>query len=303
MEKAILKTLIYADVFDYPLRAWEVHKWLISPPVGWAGKQTILRQVEKVLNKLVQSEKCKVKSGYYFLHGRGGIVKRRQLREKQSGKFLRKARICAWFLKIIPWIRLVGISGGLAMGNSSKADDIDLYIITARDRLWLSRLLILGILSLSGQRRMVAHSKKEAAGKICPNILIDEDHLIENRQDIYTAHEILQMKVLWQREGIYQKYLENNSWAFKFLPNWVGDRIKNNELRIKHKKHSSSFLLLYSIFDIFENLAKKFQMWYMKSPQGMERIKDGVLYFHPNDMRPQVLDRYKQKIKHIIGTP
>ncbi|MDP3974335.1 MAG: hypothetical protein Q8P92_05890 [Candidatus Daviesbacteria bacterium] len=292
MEKAILKTLIYADVFDYPLRVWEVHKWLI-------GKQAILRQVEKVLNKLVQSEKCKVKSGYYFLHGRSGIVKRRQLREKQSGKFLRKARGCVWFLKIIPWIKMVGISGGLAMGNSSKADDIDLFIITARDRLWLSRLLILGMLSLIGQRRMVSHTRKEAAGKICPNILIDEEHLRQERQDIYTAHEVLQMRVLWERDGVYSKYLLGNEWAFRFLPNWVGDRIKNNELRTKHKKHNSSFLLLYSIFDIFENLVKKFQMWCMKSPQGMERIKDGALYFHPNDMRPQVLDIYKQKVKSL----
>ena len=176
------------------------------------------------------------------------------------------------------------------MENSSKTDDIDLFIITTKNRLWLSRLLILGILSLSGQRRTVSHNKKQAQGKICPNILVDEDHLIENRKDIYTAHEILQMKVLWQRDGIYQKYLEDNSWIFKFLPNWVGEKVQSSKFKVQN--YNSKFKVL----DYLENLAKKFQLWYMKKPEGMERIEYGALYFHPNDIRPEILKLYRQKI-------
>lgn len=213
MEKAILKTLIYADIFDYPLRAYEIHKWLI-------GRKATLRQIERALDKLSKKKKVKNQRGYFFL--RDGLVRKRILRRRGSQRFLLKAKFTTWFLKIIPWIKLVGISGGLAMENASKVDDIDLFLITARNRLWITRLLALILLSLTGQRRQVGQKGRKIAGKLCLNILLEEGSLEQTSKDIYLAHEVLQMRVLWQRNGIYKKYLEDNSWAFKYLPNWIG---------------------------------------------------------------------------------
>lgn len=206
MERAIIKTLTYADIFDYPLLAYEIHKWLIS-------KKASLRQVEKALDRL------NIK-GYYFLPGRQNIVRKRYLREKQSKKFLNKAKFASWFLKFIPTLKLIGISGGLALNNADKNDDIDLFLITAKNRLWITRLLVILILDFWGMRRKVKMSKDEASGKLCPNILLEEDQLEQKNKDLFTAHEVLQMKVIWQRGNIYKKYLEDNNWAFKFLPNW-----------------------------------------------------------------------------------
>jgi len=294
MEKAILKTLIYADIFDYPLKINEIHKWLIK-------KKATPRQMESALGRLMQRAKCKVQSEYYFLPGKNGLVAKRWRREKQSVIYFRKAKILSQILKIIPWVKLVGISGGLAMGNANKRDDIDLFIITNKNRLWISRLLALGLISLTGQRRKREDQGRKIAGKICINILLEEDRLVQKNKDIFTAHEVLQMKVLWQRDGMYSKYLSDNAWAFKFLPNWIENRIKNNELRIKHKKHNSLFLLLDAILDYFENLAKWFQLKIMQQPQGNERVEDGALYFHPQDCRLQVLSKYHQKLKKIIS--
>lgn len=291
MEKAILKTLIYADIFEYPLKGYEIHKWLI-------GKKANLRQVEKALQRLNQELRIMNYGGCHFLKSNKVLVHKRRQKEKQSDKYLQKAILIAQILRVIPTVKLIGISGGLAMNNASKSDDIDLFIITAKNRLWISRLLILSILSLTGQRRKVSDSLKQAAGKLCLNTILEEDKLEQESKDIYLAHEVLQMKVLWQRDGIYQKYLEENSWAFKFLPNWVGNsgqelRIMNYESRKKQKNHNSLFMLYDSILGISENLAKKFQLWYMKQPQGLERIEEGALYFHPNDYRVNVLQEYK----------
>jgi len=198
MEKAILKTLIYADIFEYPLKIWEIHKWLI-------GRKVSSYQVEKAIEKLVQSGKCKVKSDYYFLPGRGSLVAKRKAREKQSAKYLRKAKILTFILKLVPWIKLVGISGGLAMDNATKEDDIDLFIIAGKNRLWISRLLTLILLSLTGQRRKVGKTGRKIAGKLCLNILLEEDRLEQSSKDIYLAHEVLQMKILLQRGGGFFK--------------------------------------------------------------------------------------------------
>lgn len=292
MEKAILKTLIYSDIFEYPLTLYEIHKWLI-------GKKINLRQLEKVL-KL--SKKVRNKKGYFFLRGKDSLVGKRLRRQKQSLLYIRKVTLIAYLFKIIPWLKLVGISGGLSMENADKRGDIDLFIITSKNRLWLSRLLILGLLSFLGQRRKVTDSLKAASGKICCNILVDTDHLNQQRHDIYTSHEVLQMKVLWQRDEIYSKYLSDNYWVFKFLPNWVASlgvlppqypvvrpRLASIAAVMRREPSSASPLALLEI------LSKRIQLKIMQKPKGMERLEEGALYFHPNDVRDRVLKKYRKR--------
>lgn len=290
MGKAILKTLIYADIFDYPLKIQEIHKWLI-------GKKATPRQLEKALEILSKKLKVKSKNHCYFLRRREDLVSKRLRRQVQSEKYFRKAKIISQFLKIVPWIKLTGVSGGLAMGNVSKKDDIDLFIITGKNRLWISRLFVLGILSLFGQRRKRQDQGRQIAGKICCNILIEEDQLIQSNKDLFTAHEVLQMQPLWHRDGIYSKYLGGNCWAFKFLPNWVATSsselgIMNYESRIRQKNHNS-------VVNLLENFAKWLQLKIMNKPQGMERIEDGALYFHPEDCRLKVLNIYKTRLQRL----
>lgn len=305
MEKAILKTLAYADIFDYPLKIQEIHKWLI-------GKKATLRQVEKALKKLNQELRIKNKGKFFFLRRRDKLGVQRIRREKQSASYFKKAKILSQILKIIPWIKLVGISGGLALGNASKKDDIDLFIITSKKRLWVSRLLCLGLLSLTGQRRKVGETGRRIAGKLCINTLLEEDRLEQSSKDIYLAHEVLQMKVLWQRDGIYSRYLEDNGWVFKFLPNWTAS-IARGPASSRSRRASSltSFAAttrrdaLLAVtprwIDWMEQLAKWFQLKIMQKPKGMERIEDGALYFHPQDCRTQVLSEYQRKLKRIIS--
>ncbi len=292
MEKAILKTLIYADLFDYPLSIREIHRWLIS-------KNTEPRQIEKALKRKNLGGKILNKAGYFFLKGRDNLVRKRKEKQKYSYLYIRKIKVVATLLKIIPFIKLVGLSGGLAMENAGKGDDIDLFIITKKGRLWISRLLILMLISLIGQRRGRGDTKKEAAGKICCNIILEEDKLEQSRKDLYTAHEVLQMKVLWQRDGIYSKFLAENDWAFKYLPNWITqERLKISDFRLKKKL---SIISHQSSINFMEKLAMRFQLKLMKEPKGMERIQDGAVYFHPEDYRAKVLDQYKRKI-NSLGT-
>lgn len=297
MEEAILKTLAYGDIFDYPLKAWEIHKWLI-------GKKASLRQVEKTLKKLYQVSRIKYQGGYYFLPKRETLVRKRLERQRQSERYLFQSKFIAQLFKLIPWVKLMGISGSLAMENSTKKDDIDLFIITLKDRLWLTRILLLGVVDLLGRRRKRGDKLTKIAGKICINTLLSEDSLAQKDKNIYLAHEVLQMKVLWQRIGIYQKYLEDNSWAFKYLPNWrSGDRFKIQDLRFKRRNHQSSIINHKSFFDLLENLAKWFQLKIMGKPNGVEKISDTALYFHPEDKGPKILDLYQRKLKGLRLNP
>ncbi len=281
MEKAVLKTLIYADIFDYPLKAWEIHKWII-------GKKCDLIDVEKALFKLTKKKKIIFKDDLYALKNRKEIFTKRKNKVKVSQDYFKKAKLITNTFKLIPWIKLVGVSGGLAMENASSGDDIDLFIITSNERIWISRSLLILTLTILGQRRKAADKKAEAAGKICLNLILQEDALEQKRKDLYIAHEVLQMVPLWQRGETYTKYLDSNSWAFKFLPNWTtGDFTQNDK---------SLFDKLNPV-NVLEKVSKLLQLQFMSKPKGGERIEDNSLYFHPKDKRDQVIETFKQRTK------
>lgn len=212
MEQAILKTLAYADIFDYPITAPEIWRCLIIDKR--VGFEEIKHELERP-NKLF-----KTNGEYFFLKNRQEIVKTREKREKWSREKLKIARRVAGWLRLIPTIKMVGITGALAMKNSDEADDIDFLIATAKNRLWLTRLLSTILVELVAKRR---HPGDENfCDKICLNMFLDEDHLEvpKKEQDLFSAHEVCQLKLIWGKNGIYKKFISQNRWSKKYLANW-----------------------------------------------------------------------------------
>jgi len=213
MERAILRTLAYADVFDYPLTSEELYRFLI------ADESCSYSDFEKVLLRVAANDKRIEKNKeHFFLEGRGKIVATRKRRESWNRKKSNFAEKVAGILRLIPWIKLIGLTGALAMNNAKEEDDIDLLIITVPNRLWLTRGLVVSFLRLARIYRRPGKIKN----KICPNMLLDEKHLAMSKKerDLFSAHEVLQMKPLWQRGRTYQRFLKANQWYKEFLPNW-----------------------------------------------------------------------------------
>ena len=281
MEKAILKTLIYANIFDYPLKGYEVLKWLIE-------EEATLIKIEKALNRLIKKKKIQIFKDYYFLKNKRQLIFKRLRRQKISKNLLLKAKILTQVLKIIPWIKLVGISGGLAVDNCNKKDDIDLFLITDVNRIWLSRFFATVIFDLLRVRRKVKMKPNQVSGKFCFYTILDDDHLTQSFKDLYTAHEVLQMTLLWARGGIYTKYLSDNDWAFEYLPNWTS-KVKYSKV----KKDQGA-----RIVDLLEIIARFLQLKLMKKSTGLERVEEGGLYFHPLDKRAEILKEYYKKISN-----
>ena len=288
MEKAVLKTLIYYDIFNFPLKAWEIHKWLI-------GREASLKQIEKTLRKLSHESRIVNQGDYYFLPGRKSLVKDRREKEKISKKHFQTAKNISILFKTIPWIKLVGISGSLAMMGSGKRDDIDLFIITSEKRIWVSRLLLILLTSLTGLRRKRREKVLQANGKLCINLILESSNLVQNKRNIYLAHEVLQMRILWQRDEIYSQFLHANDWAFKYLPNWKSGVLE----KVKGVRNKGNVKLESSLLDQLEDLAKGFQLRIMGNPDKAERIENGALYFHPEDKGVKVLEEYKKRIMKI----
>lgn len=287
-KQAILKTLHYADLFDYPLRTEEIFKYSV-------GHLTV-GDVSKALPRMSADDKqISADNGYYYLSGREEIVGLRKRRKVYSRSKIKKAKRIASILKFIPWIKLIGVTGALAMGNSDEASDIDLMIVTAFRRLWLTRGLIVVFLSLTRQYRRPGKVKD----MICPNLMLSEDALEFPDHDLFTAHEIVQMKPIYDREDTYQKFLQANSWIKDFLPNVNRPQQFNHFSSLRSERFAFGESNTIQPFDLLEKLAYRLQIKFMERKKTTEITTPSVIRFHPKDVRQQVLGEYQRRIKTL----
>lgn len=280
MINPVLHTLAYADIFDYPLKKSEVWRWLISPT------SLSLPKIQVILKDLTADKTLETSGGYYFFPGREKIVKTREKREKQAQKKLEIAQNTADKLKRLPWIKMVGITGALAMDNADEDDDIDLMIITSPNRLWLTRLLIILLSPILGIQRRKPKDQ-EVKNKICFNLFLDENHLKISPENLFSAHEVCQVKPILNKDQTYERFLFENRWVKKFLPNAI--KINNSKSQVIY--HSR-------FFDLTEKLVFRIQYLYMKPKITQERISFHQAFFHPRDLSGEIEKKLKEKLKY-----
>ena len=198
LERAILEALAYSDIFEYPLRLEELQRYL---PMA-----ADLEQLSSALNKL--GGKVGKQDDVYFLIGREEIVDIRRQREARSRALLPRAMQYGHILGSLPFIRMVALTGSLAVLNVSKAADFDYMLVTKKGRVWMARVFAL----------LLNRSVKLFGHTLCPNLIVSEQALEWSLHDLYSARELCQMLPVTGLD-VYRELMEVNEWAREFLPN------------------------------------------------------------------------------------
>lgn len=201
LNDAILQTAAYADVFDFALTGAEVHRYLI-------GVACTREEVDAALCTGILSRTAE---GTYTLPGREMLGEVRRRREAFAAWLWPRALRVGGLIARLPFVRMVAVTGALAMNNMETGGDVDFLIVTSPGRLWFCRGLVL----LAGRL---------GAGlgvTVCPNYLVSLQALKFPEQTLYTAHEVAQMAPLAGME-VYDRIRQQNSWAERFLPNAAG---------------------------------------------------------------------------------
>lgn len=198
LEEAILRTLAYSDIFDYPLTLQELHSYL-------HGVSATIEEVREYLSSLTRVES---KDGYYFLSGRAEIVTLRESRAQISLHAFEHAIRYGRILGMLPFVRMVALTGSLALHNCDETADFDYMLVTSVGRVWTARAFAL---LLNRFAHLFGHT-------LCPNLVVSGQALEWQAQNLYLAREMRQM-VLISGQGIYQRLFECNPWVQTFLPN------------------------------------------------------------------------------------
>lgn len=259
-----IKSVIYHDFFDYPLNFSDLIKWKAAPDIDIA-----------VGNKNIIS-----RNGFFFLEGKDGLIYKRLLRNRISSKKTLIAKKAAKILSFLPTVKLVALTGSLAMSNSADDGDIDFLIVTKNSTLWTTRILTLMLLVLLRVpvRRSGDRNQKD---KLCLNIWMDEADLVWKKdRNVYTAHEIAQTTPLLNKDKTFEKFINQNIWVKKFWPGAVGNIRKINKNNFNKK------------VSVFENIAYKLQYLHMKNKITREVVSPTRALFHPQDWSKIVLQKF-----------
>jgi hypothetical protein len=108
----------------------------------------------------------------------------------------------------LPFIRMVALTGSLAVMNSSRNADFDYMLVTAPNRVWTARAFAL---LLNRITRLFGHT-------LCPNLIVSENALAWSVHDIYSARELCQMIPVTGKH-VYRMLMDTNQWTKDFLPN------------------------------------------------------------------------------------
>lgn len=197
----VLNALIYFDVFNYPLTIEEILE-----------RSTVsnINDVKIAVDELIKIKAIFFIDGFYCLHKNEVLVNKRLAANAQAKKSLQIAKRVTRIIKCFPFLRAVMLSGSISKNYMDKHSDIDYFIITAPNRLWVCRLFFVFF-----QKVFFFNQYKY----FCYNYMIDEEHLAITDRSLYTAIEASTLLPVYNYE-MYQEFRNSNLWMQAYFPNY-----------------------------------------------------------------------------------
>jgi len=286
-EKNLLRALLYFDIFNYPLTAEEVARF--SPSI-------VNSSPHQSLASLVSQKLLFQFQNFYSLHNDPQLAQRRVKGNTLAEKKMKTAKRFSRLVFSFPFVRAVMLSGSISKSYMDENSDIDYFIVTEANRLWIVRT------ALAIFRRVFLFNSHK---NLCTNYFIDNQNLEIRDKNIFTAIELRTTVPMFGQTTI-EKFQSANHWAFSYLPNILIESIstldKKNLIKTVIEKIFSSkrtdglnaWLMNRSI------VHWKKRYTHDVHPADFEiafRSTTGISKSHPQFFQKKVLTLYDQKIK------
>ncbi len=294
--KAILQAVLYFDIFKYPLRPEEIQEN--------CSVNVTLAEHETALNELLTLGYVKQIKEYIMPHWADvANVERREKGNARAQEMMKEAYLRSAKAARLPFIKGLCVSGSLSKNYFDDSSDIDFFVITKANRLWICRSLFVAFYKL------LPENKKKF---YCLNYFISEADLRIDDKNIFVATELAHLNPTFGYQA-YKQLLESNAW----YKDWIVNKQVSNGSECK--EHRKGFLrtVIESVFfgkfgDWCDNFLQKetARRWAKRHSGDMDKKQFEVNYRsrkhaakrHEKGYQDKVLNALAQKIKDIEDT-
>lgn len=296
---AIVSSLAFFAMFSRPLTKEEV--------VQYSYIESGALTKEEIVDALTQtSDYWKHDQGYFYLQGVGYDMPLEDM-QKVSNHFLQKSKRYLLWLRHIPYVRLVAVANTVAFGSAKEDSDIDLFIVTKNNKVWIARLLVTGVLHVLGVRR---HGMK-TKGRFCLSFFADESVLDLSSialqpQDIYLSYWLATLIPVWSTPTYDDLLYANHTSLLAPFPLWKKREVL---VPINNSKNQQIFETILSfpplvwlgkrLIDLQKSKMKCFPV--AQNEFSSVIVSDHVLKFHNNDRRGRYQKEWEQRTHTVIS--
>lgn len=304
LAERIIATIRFFDLQDYPLTAFEVHKYLLADvsnlqarldeqfellleqPAGTAAVH--LDTVQKHLDQLAEDESLVESLGFYALPDRHNLIKQR-LKSYLYG--IPREQIIRRYGKLtahIPFVRSISLAGSQALGLQRPTSDIDFLIITDPRYMWIARSILTVYFHLLGVRRY----GNKIANRVCLNHYLANIREVDTERNLYKAMEYAKLRPVVYPQVLTAFQKANEQWIRIFFPN----------ITFSSPARQEPSKLQEALEKLFTN---RFGLWLERKLERVQlaRIRQGKfifvredeLSFHPDSKHEKLLQGFFKK--------
>ena len=294
IKRNILTTLAYFDLFNYPLTMDEVYMFLpVKYDYGEFGYALRSLVIDRLLYKFEK---------YYTLKNEPFLIERREKGNAKAAEMIAIAGKVGDLLIRFPYVRGIAISGSLSKNFADDDSDIDLFIITAKNRLWIARTI------MHCFKKLTFLFKKEHY--FCMNYYIDEQDLLIHEKNIYTATEVATLMPL-HGETVFEQFYITNGWTREYLPNKCLRLATAKPVRNSLFKRFAESLFNNPVGNFIDSMLMKVtaKRW-LKKMQQKKRNNHGIImamdtgkhYSKPDpvNFQAKLIARYQNKVSQVL---
>lgn len=302
LERAVLVTVRYFDLFDLPITATQVWRCLVKDKTQGSVSYSLSTIVQTLQASDQLRGKIETKWGYYFLTGKENLVRERLNRHVLAQDKWKIVRRFLPLLASVPFVRALAGSGSLALDNTKGSSDLDLFIIVKSGRIWTARLLLLVVAQLTGRRR--TYWDAQAPGKMCLNHYVADNHLAlaDEVKNVYTAVQYTLHVPLYGRAELNRFRTVNKKWIETYVsaPAWPDLPHQYEYVLPAFVQRLKQFFenwLLEPVGNSLEYFSEKLQRATIARHQGLQPVGRVVmnqdeLAFHPYTKVPAILQQF-----------
>jgi len=289
LTSTILKSIAYFDIFDHPLHIDELS-------IHCNAAEGDLREV---LKGIVKEGNLFEFNSYFSLQSNvAKLVEDRELKTEAAQKYFRKLPRYAKIIKSFPYVKGIGVSGSLSKNVMHENGDIDYFVITSPNRLWICRTMLIAFKKIA-----LLNSKKY----FCVNYFVDTNNLEIRDKNMFTAIETSYLLPVYNHDLI-SEFKDKNSWSTSYVQRF------NHKKEVKDYRHSKGFkkivewclngkigdrLDLFLMKFTYKKWQKKFDNFDTSKFELTMRTNRGISKHHPRDFQNKVLKRYAEKLEKL----